>query len=496
MEQGIGEQDSVQLRFKYYSFYDLSGRQDPSRINQIYEQAKWSILSEEVEATEQELINFAALQLQIQLQTKSWLNNHSNDFESTEITIVESTKKQQQLIDDDDDVDMALSKLEKTLDKVDFSNGNSVITTTTKINYEQVKINSDDQKDFKLEMAEELLLYKHQKLTFKKFKSFYFVLDSAGYLSYFRTKEESVNGRPLDKICLKGCEILPDVNVSQKKFGMSVKIHSVDGVTELCLRCPDERSYARWLSALKLAARNAAITEQAFSNETMSIINLLQLQQSKNVEGSNQLLDKSMSLRSGDSRMSHADNENTQANNLLPLRMVKKYKIKQLNDKILEAYSGISHLDLYEAKWQYIKVWQGLPAYGVSYFIVKMKGSKNKEVRLLFTDFNTLIEVFNRGYLIFKNIIGVSTNRMILISLEGETLKTWRFNTMKSWNVNWESKQFEVIFDEDEIVFSCVNCDAKILNEFIGAYIYLSMRSPENNGSVDDDMFFQLTEKR
>ena len=96
----------------------------------------------------------------------------------------------------------------------------------------------------------------------------------------------------------------------------------------------------------------------------------------------------------------------------------------------------------------------------------------------------------------FKEIIGVTSNRLMQISPEGETVKTWRFNTMKSWNVNWESTQFEVIFDEDLLVFTCVNCNARILHEFIGAYIYLSMRSHDKSATLDDDMFFQLTEKR
>ncbi len=63
MEQNLKQNDLVQLRFKYYAFYDLNVKQDSIRINQIYEQAKWSILSEEIDCTEQELINFAALQV-------------------------------------------------------------------------------------------------------------------------------------------------------------------------------------------------------------------------------------------------------------------------------------------------------------------------------------------------------------------------------------------------------------------------------------------------
>lgn len=45
------------------SFYDLSPKYDPVRINQIYEQAKWSLISEEIECTDEEMIMFAALQV-------------------------------------------------------------------------------------------------------------------------------------------------------------------------------------------------------------------------------------------------------------------------------------------------------------------------------------------------------------------------------------------------------------------------------------------------
>jgi kindlin 2 len=86
------------------------------------------------------------------------------------------------------------------------------------------------------------------------------------------------------------------------------------------------------------------------------------------------------------------------------------------------------------------------------------------------------------------------------ISPEGETLKSWQFSSMKSWNVNWDVKQFEIIFDEDTLTFVCIGFDAKILHEFIGGYIYVSLRSENcntsSNSSFNDDMFFRLTEKR
>jgi kindlin 2 len=44
---------------------------DENRINQLYAQAKWSILVEEVDCTEEEVYTFAALQFQIKLAQSS-----------------------------------------------------------------------------------------------------------------------------------------------------------------------------------------------------------------------------------------------------------------------------------------------------------------------------------------------------------------------------------------------------------------------------------------
>lgn len=63
MEQGVREYDTLSLRFKYYTFFDLNPKYDQVRINQLYEQAKWSLLNEEIECTEEEMMMFAALQV-------------------------------------------------------------------------------------------------------------------------------------------------------------------------------------------------------------------------------------------------------------------------------------------------------------------------------------------------------------------------------------------------------------------------------------------------
>ena len=94
MEQGVRDFDTLLLRWKFHAFYDLnpksgsissnyihqngngtlssgtfsmnntSGLQnDHVRINLIYEQAKWQLLNEEIDCTEEEMMLFAALQV-------------------------------------------------------------------------------------------------------------------------------------------------------------------------------------------------------------------------------------------------------------------------------------------------------------------------------------------------------------------------------------------------------------------------------------------------
>lgn len=70
MEQSVREHDTLCLKFKFYAFYDLNSKYDAIRINQIYEQAKWQLLNEEIDCTEEEMLMFAALQVVIRFFCK------------------------------------------------------------------------------------------------------------------------------------------------------------------------------------------------------------------------------------------------------------------------------------------------------------------------------------------------------------------------------------------------------------------------------------------
>jgi kindlin 2 len=80
MEQNIRENDLVELRFKYYAFFDINFKNDLVRTNQIYEQAKWSVLCEEIDCNEQESLLLAALQVNSSLvkEYTNYLNKTNN----------------------------------------------------------------------------------------------------------------------------------------------------------------------------------------------------------------------------------------------------------------------------------------------------------------------------------------------------------------------------------------------------------------------------------
>lgn len=87
LQQGIQENDKVCLRFKYFAFYEIDPKvsmsggccvsltvcvvdslsvflqYDAVRLTQLYEQARWAILLEDIDCTEEEMMLFGALQV-------------------------------------------------------------------------------------------------------------------------------------------------------------------------------------------------------------------------------------------------------------------------------------------------------------------------------------------------------------------------------------------------------------------------------------------------
>ncbi|XP_009081926.1 PREDICTED: fermitin family homolog 1 [Acanthisitta chloris] len=416
MEQGILEEDQLLLRFKYYTFFDLNPKYDAVRINQIYEQARWAILLEEIDCTEEEMLIFAALQYHV---SKLSLSSEAQDM-TCESEV--------------DEVEAALSNLEVTLEGGKASKVLEDITDIPKL-------------------ADNLKLVRPKKLALKAIKSYWFVFRDTS-ISYFKN-QESAQGEPIEKLNLKGCEVVPDVNVAAKKFGIKLLIPVADGMNEVYLRCDNENQYARWMAACVLASKGKTMADSSYQPEVQKILSFLEM---KNWTMCPQTASETESV-------------DMKPECFVSLRYTKKYKSKQLTARILEAHQNVSQMSLVEAKLRFIQAWQSLPEFGLSYYIVRFKGSKKDDV------------------------LGVSYNRLIRIDMAtGDPITTWRFSSMKQWNVNWEIRQVAIEFDQNvSIAFTCLSADCKVIHEYIGGYIFLSTRSKDQNETLDEDLFHKLT---
>jgi len=413
MEQGVREFDCLLLRFKYFSFYDLNPKVDAVRINQIYEQAKWQILNEEIDCTEEEMLLFSALQLQVVLQS--------------------NVPQPDELYEEDDDVDAALSELQVSLEG-SVVNGNGDTTQIPKL-------------------ADYLRYFKPKRFTLKSFKSLFFVCHDLTLTAYKSAESANAMRDVAFQVNLKGCEVTPDINLSQRKYQIKLEIPSAEGMTEMWLRCNSESQYAKWMAACRMAAKGKSMADSGYDSEVKSIQAFLSMQHPATQPVINP-----------------ASIDMNQLEDYVAPRFLRKMK-SRLRQRILEAHTNVKDLNLLEAKMNFLKAWQSLPDYGVSLFVVRFYGEKKEE------------------------LLGVASNKIMRLTLgAGDHIKTWRFSTMKAWNVNWETKHMMIQFDDDKnVIFNCLSADCKVVHEFIGGYIFLSMRSKETNQNLNEEMFHKLT---
>uniref|UniRef100_A0A8C7MGX6 FERM domain containing kindlin 3b n=1 Tax=Oncorhynchus kisutch TaxID=8019 RepID=A0A8C7MGX6_ONCKI len=412
MEQGVQENDRLWLRFKYYCFHDLEPKYDAVRLTQMYEQARWAILLEDIDCTEEEMLLFGAIQY------------HINKLSLSEPQTMTSSPAM-------DDLDSALQCLEVKLDGANSSPQDMLENLTAP------------------ELNDYLKIFRPKRLTLKGYKQYWFKFKDAS-ISYYKSKEESL-GEPIQQINLKGCEAAPDVNVAGQKFCIKLLIPAPEGMNEVYLRLLHFLQYF-WMAACRLASKGKSLADSSFQSEVQSIRSFLAMQQTN----PNTHTDDSMSINT---------------HSLVSPRYSKKYKAKQLTPRILEAYQNVAQLSLTDALLRFLQIWQALPDFGISLVVVRFKGSRKDEV------------------------LGITPNRLIRIDLGvGEVVKTWRYNNMRQWNVNWDIRQVAIEFDGNvNIAFSCVTADCKIVHEFIGGYIFMSTRSREQSDTLNEELFHKLT---
>ncbi|CAJ0949715.1 unnamed protein product [Ranitomeya imitator] len=414
MQQGVQEGDRLWLQFKYYTFHDLEPKMDAVRINLLFEQARWAVLLEEAECTEEEMMTFAALQY------------HVNKLSVTSDPMLLPQDPALQ------DLDEALSHLEVKLE-----------ASTPSEALEGIELEP--------ELQEYLKVFRPRKMTLKGYKQNWVMLKGTN-VSCYKSKEEA-RGEPSILLALKGCEVIPEVNIASQKFCIKLLVPSPEGMNEVYLRCENEQQYACWMAGCRLAAKGRTMGDSSYDGEVQSILSFLTLQKSK-----------------PQTSASAAESINMLA--LVSPRYQKKLKLKQLSPRILEAYQNIAQITLMEAKLRFIQDWQSLPDFGVSYFLVRFKGARRDE------------------------ILGIASNRLIRIDLNvGDVVKTWMYSNMKQWNVNWDIRQVSIEFTENiNVAFTCVSASCKVVHEYIGGYIFMSTRAKDGGlKGLNEELFHKLT---
>jgi len=60
--------------------------------------------------------------------------------------------------------------------------------------------------------------------------------------------------------------------------------------------------------------------------------------------------------------------------------------------------------------------------------------------------------------------------------------------------VNWETGHMMIQLGSGEnVIFQCISAECKVVHEFIGGYIFLSMRSKDSNQVLNEELFHKLT---
>ena len=138
---------------------------------------RWQLLNEEIDCTEEEMLLFASLQLQVALQAN-----------------VPQPKDEPE-----DDIESALNELQISLDG-GYPNRAEDITLLPQLNGY-------------------LKYLKPRRFTLKGYKTSYFVCKDL-QLSSWKSREDSTNlsMEPAFSINLKGCEVAPEVNIHQGRY--------------------------------------------------------------------------------------------------------------------------------------------------------------------------------------------------------------------------------------------------------------------------------------
>ncbi|PAA49365.1 hypothetical protein BOX15_Mlig007286g3 [Macrostomum lignano] len=481
MEQGVrpGCEEELLLRFKYFAFYDLNIKYDAIRINQIYEQVKWSLLTEEIDCTDEEMMLLAALQLQGHLQANDPQRATSSNSGAAASAAAAAATVTEEDTAADDEIDAALADLEMSL----MSDAHYGIGNLSRQQSEQQHLQQKQPEVREVpELSGYLKFFKPKRFTLKNYKRYFFALRDTTLYLYPDQAAASQMAAFVESFNLKNAEVVPDLNMTTRKFGIRLFILTQSGLMqEVWLRCETKDQYAQWVAAISLASRGKTLASKSlYDSELKETLTRLDMQ-----------APRPQPMLTVDSM------PNIDVADFVALRCLKKHKSRALLQGILERHANVRSLNLLESKLEYIRTWQRLPMHGVAYFLVNYTESRSKPM--------TFSEFRKERRKNHDALFGVAFNRIMRLDVQtGDILNTWRYQELASWTVNWEVMSFRLTLNRPPHEMTLVPSPffasrlsvCKTLAEMVGGYVFLSLRKPDRSQEINEQMFHRLTGSR
>ena len=526
---------TLYLRFKFYNFYDINTNYDAVRIHQIYEQARWSLLSGVLECTEEEMIVFAAYQLQAELQNESALRASSTmyplvgtmarystlggyntlassvdpnfrplspDFTSPRSfggsllrmpslgTVSPISTRplspysgsnghigyNDEALNEMDEIDIMLTELEQSCNVSHPSRKSNALSGVDSADSGNAVILQDSIK-----------IFRDKGLLLRRYKEMWAVVKGADLIIY---RDPHNIDTPTVAYSLRDCLITPDLSPESARFAVKLSLVSPSSASssstpisgrrsrlreDVWLRFNSMEQYAKWVAAFRLVGRGKSLESRAaFDKEFQLLRENLEKQATANATPV--LSPEELSTRLGDLTDFCAEG------------IIKKARSKEaLRQKISETHAGIRDLSLQDAKLRYIEEWQRLNNFGRSYCIVQF-------------DKGNPFGLGNPSGGLFcspgpqEDVIAIRQGRIEVVSASTEeTQLAWNFADLRSWNVNWDNGRVILEFRNGKVSFKPLTANCKTVVELIGGYVFLSQRNPEKNQKIDERMFHKLT---
>ena len=199
MEQGIQENSLVKLRFKYYSFSGLSEKSDVFRIHQMYEQLKYTVLTDDTPVSEDQALTLGAIQYFI------------DEFKGPDSKQAarHGSLENEPLSTSDDMIKAMLLALEQDLEGSSHQKQKQEYNETPTLQSANLKIAFPT------------------RLLQKNFKQRFWISYEKTELCAFKSREDAFNRKKeAFKIDIPRAELTSDVSIKEKKYIVKIKPHT------------------------------------------------------------------------------------------------------------------------------------------------------------------------------------------------------------------------------------------------------------------------------